>query len=51
MAFRRSRKSLNLNAAFREAGLIEVEAGKVKSWRAITWDSGGAGGCDVEGQK
>ncbi|HMY71669.1 MAG TPA: ectonucleotide pyrophosphatase/phosphodiesterase, partial [Blastocatellia bacterium] len=34
-------KSLNLNAAFREAGLIEVEAGKVKSWRAITWDSGG----------
>jgi len=34
-------KSLNLNAAFREAGLIEVEAGKVKSWRAITWNSGG----------
>lgn len=35
-------KSLNLNAAFREAGLIEVEAGKVKSWRAITWNSGGS---------
>ncbi len=34
-------KSLNLNAAFREAGLIEVEAGKLKSWRAITWNSGG----------
>lgn len=34
-------KSLNLNAAFRESGLIEVEAGKVKSWRAITWNSGG----------
>ncbi|MGH9802839.1 MAG: alkaline phosphatase family protein, partial [Blastocatellia bacterium] len=35
-------KSLNLNAAFRDAGLIEVEAGKVKSWRAITWNSGGS---------
>ncbi len=36
------RKSLNINAALREAGLIEVEAGKVKSWRAITWNSGGS---------
>ena len=35
-------KSLNLNAALREAGLIEIEAGKVKSWRAITWNSGGS---------
>lgn len=35
-------KSLNVNAALREAGLIEVEAGKVKSWRAITWNSGGS---------
>ncbi|MFN0110621.1 MAG: alkaline phosphatase family protein [Blastocatellia bacterium] len=35
-------KTLNLNAAFREAGLIEVEAGKVKSWRAMTWNSGGS---------
>lgn len=34
-------KALNLNAALREAGLIELEAGKVKSWRAITWNSGG----------
>ncbi|MBS1791038.1 MAG: alkaline phosphatase family protein [Acidobacteria bacterium] len=34
-------KSLNLNAAFREAGLVTVEAGKLKSWRAITWNSGG----------
>lgn len=34
-------KTLNLNAAFREAGLVEIEAGKVKSWRAITWNSGG----------
>ncbi len=35
-------KSLNFNAALREAGLIEVEAGKLKSWRAITWASGGS---------
>ncbi len=35
-------KSLNVNAALREAGLIEVEAGKLKSWRAITWNSGGS---------
>lgn len=34
-------KSLNINSALREAGLIEVEAGKLKSWRAITWNSGG----------
>lgn len=35
-------KSLNLNAALREAGLIEVDdKGKLKSWRAITWNSGG----------
>lgn len=38
-----TKKSLSLNAALREAGLIEVEVGgKLKSWRAITWSSGGS---------
>ena len=38
-----TKKSLSLNAALREAGLIEVDAGgKLKSWRAITWNSGGS---------
>lgn len=38
-----TKKSLSLNAALREAGLIEVDAGgKLKSWRAITWSSGGS---------
>lgn len=36
------RKSLNINAALCEAGLIELDdKGKLKSWRAITWNSGG----------
>jgi len=34
-------QSLSINAAFREAGLLEVDTqGKLKSWRAITWGSG-----------
>jgi hypothetical protein len=34
---------LRLNAALREAGLIEVDgAGKLKSWRAFSWGSGGS---------
>ena len=38
-----TRKSLSLNAALREAGLIEIDAGgKLTFWRAITWNSGGA---------
>lgn len=39
--FARYDKSLSVNAALREAGLIEVDAqGKLKSWRAIVWGSG-----------
>lgn len=39
--FARYDKAISLNAALREAGLLEVDAqGKLKSWRAITWGSG-----------
>jgi hypothetical protein len=34
---------LNLNAALREAGLIQLDdKGKVQSWRAYAWNSGGS---------
>jgi predicted AlkP superfamily pyrophosphatase or phosphodiesterase len=40
--FYRTDKELNLNAAFREAGLIQLDdKGKVQSWRAYAWNSGG----------
>jgi predicted AlkP superfamily pyrophosphatase or phosphodiesterase len=36
-------KELNLNAALREAGLIEVdEAGAVRDWKAFAWNEGGS---------
>lgn len=39
--FARYDKAVSVNAALREAGLIETDAqGKLKSWRAITWGSG-----------
>jgi predicted AlkP superfamily phosphohydrolase/phosphomutase len=39
--FARYDKALHINAALRAAGLIELDpAGKLKSWRAITWGSG-----------
>lgn len=39
--FARYDKTVNINSALREAGLIELDAtGKLKSWRAITWGSG-----------
>ncbi len=38
-----SDKEVCLNAAFRQAGLIQVdEKGKLKSWRAYAWTSGGS---------
>jgi predicted AlkP superfamily pyrophosphatase or phosphodiesterase len=41
--FLRTDKELRLNAALREAGLIEVdEQGKVKAWRAYAWYAGGS---------
>jgi predicted AlkP superfamily pyrophosphatase or phosphodiesterase len=41
--FYRTEKELNLNAAFREAGLIQLDdKGKVQSWRAYAWNSGGS---------
>ena len=41
--FIRMDKVLRLNAALREAGLIETDAkGDVKSWRAIAWNGGGS---------
>jgi predicted AlkP superfamily pyrophosphatase or phosphodiesterase len=39
--FARYDQSLSLNAAFREAGLLEVDAkGMLESWRAISWGGG-----------
>jgi predicted AlkP superfamily pyrophosphatase or phosphodiesterase len=39
--FARYDKAVHINAALREAGLIELDSqGKLKSWRAITWGSG-----------
>jgi predicted AlkP superfamily pyrophosphatase or phosphodiesterase len=41
--FLTSDKEVNLNAALREAGLIEVDTrGRVKSFRAIAWNQGGS---------
>ena len=41
--FFRTDKELNLNAAFHEAGLIQLdESHKVQSWRAYAWNSGGS---------
>jgi predicted AlkP superfamily pyrophosphatase or phosphodiesterase len=41
--FIRVEKELNLNAALREAGLIELDGlGKPKSWQASAWISGGS---------
>jgi predicted AlkP superfamily pyrophosphatase or phosphodiesterase len=38
-----SDRELHLNAALREAGLIDVDAsGAVTHWRAIAWDQGGS---------
>jgi predicted AlkP superfamily pyrophosphatase or phosphodiesterase len=39
--FARYDHSLSINAALREAGLLELDSqGKLKSWRAIMWGSG-----------
>ena len=39
--FARYDKAVHINAALRDAGLIELDSqGKLKSWRAITWGSG-----------
>jgi predicted AlkP superfamily pyrophosphatase or phosphodiesterase len=41
--FAKTGHELRLNAALREAGLIELDAaGKVKEWRAMAWNSGGS---------
>jgi predicted AlkP superfamily pyrophosphatase or phosphodiesterase len=41
--FFRTNKELNLNAALREAGLIQLDdKSKVQSWRAYAWNSGGS---------
>jgi predicted AlkP superfamily pyrophosphatase or phosphodiesterase len=38
-------REVHLNAALRDAGLIELDAaGKVKAWRAYAWSSGGSSG-------
>jgi len=38
-----SDRELHLNAAFREAGLIDVDAsGALTGWKAIAWDQGGS---------
>lgn len=40
--FFRLTKEVRLNFAFREAGLIEIDdKGKLQSWRAVGWNSGG----------
>lgn len=49
--FALSDKEVNLNAALREAGLIELnEKGAVKSWRAFAWYSGGSAGIMLRDQ-
>jgi predicted AlkP superfamily pyrophosphatase or phosphodiesterase len=41
--FFRTERELNLNVAFREARLIQADdKGKVQSWRAYAWSSGGS---------
>jgi predicted AlkP superfamily pyrophosphatase or phosphodiesterase len=41
--FSPTRKGVRLNAALREASLLQLDdAGKLKSWRAIAWNSGGS---------
>jgi predicted AlkP superfamily pyrophosphatase or phosphodiesterase len=41
--FVRTDKEIHLNSALREAGLIELDdRGRVKSWKAYAWYSGGA---------
>lgn len=41
--FLRSDKEVNLNAALREAGLIDLDAnGRVERWRAFAWNEGGS---------
>lgn len=41
--FARSDHEFNINAALREAGLIDLDdKGKVKSWRAFAWYAGGS---------
>ena len=36
------KNSLSVNAAFRQADLLEVENGKLKDWQAISWGGGGS---------
>lgn len=46
-----TKRELRLNAALREVGLIEVDgAGKVKSWRAFAWSSGGSAAVMLQNQ-
>jgi predicted AlkP superfamily pyrophosphatase or phosphodiesterase len=40
--FARVDTSLNLFVAFREAGLLSVERGRITDWKAIPWTSGGS---------
>jgi predicted AlkP superfamily pyrophosphatase or phosphodiesterase len=41
----RADREVHLNAALREAGLIQTDgAGKVTSWRAFAWSAGGSAG-------
>lgn len=41
--FIRTEKELQLNAAFRDAGLIQVdEKGRMNSWHAYAWNTGGS---------
>lgn len=50
--FARTDKELRLNAALGEAGLIEVDAaGKLKSWRAVAWISGGSAAIVLQDQR
>lgn len=39
--FSASDRALNLGVALREAGLIQAEGERVKSWQAMAWDAGG----------
>jgi predicted AlkP superfamily pyrophosphatase or phosphodiesterase len=40
--FARAERQLNLFAAFRSAGLLKVERGRIREWTAVPWSSGGS---------
>ena len=40
--FARAYQQLNLFSAFRDAGLLKIERGRITEWHAVPWSSGGS---------